>query len=123
MKYYFYDFEGCKQTKCDFDTSLISTVSLPRFSKKHEGKCAQDYNFPKRPPIGTMFNIAFGDPRIMMSCKLISKGRKDLPEEVRKLIKDKSSIYIRDLLCFEYNGGRLYIDRDRICTLENMENA
>lgn len=122
-KLFYYSVGGHKQREVSGITALISTVALPPFSRAHEGICANIYYhfFPKNATIGTNFDLAYGDPRILMGCKLVSVGISELPEHIKKLIKDSKGWELKNTLTFKYRGGTVYVDRLWMCRLEDLE--
>lgn len=77
VRYYLYNSVGESLQRTDFICAFIlSEITFPR---KEEGDCVYFHLFGNKIEIGDVVDIAFGDPRFLYQCELISKNGADCP--------------------------------------------
>lgn len=107
---YYYDVSGEQQKGFDcWHIVLVSEGKLPNFSKKYDRMCS--YFSPDIPTdilSGSIIDVAFGDPRILKRCKLISWNLDGAPKEI-----------IEDALGKQYSGITLEYRGKKIWALTN----
>lgn len=121
-KLFFVDVNGAQGTVYDGTTVVISEKKLPSPSKQFDGICAYlSPRIPKRSPIGTIMDIAIGDPIVLRKCVFagwVRKSKKDVPEEVRWLAENNT---IQGLVVFVWKKRRVWILGSWVSRLEDMK--
>ncbi len=114
-RFFFYNYRGHKvNSYSSFHVVLISEGELPPFSKKYEGRCAFfSKDIPRKILVGSIIDIAFGDPRIMKKCKFISWNLEGVPSEM--------VTYIKDGITLEYHGKKIWANRKYLCLERDLK--
>lgn len=106
---------------------MISEGELPKPSEEYNGVCAiACEKIPENIPLGSDVCIAAGDPIILEGegIKIISREidhtNPNIPDEVKTLDKKYTSDTMK-IYTFEYKGGRVWIIKDFVCLLDDLE--
>lgn len=77
VRYYLYGSAGQSLPRTDLISAcILSEITFPR---KEKGDCVCFDLFRNEIEIGDVVDIAFGDPRFLYQCELISKNAADCP--------------------------------------------
>jgi len=117
-KYFYYDCNGNKERGFSLSTVLISEGLLPDFSEKHKGKCSFSSKniLLKSTPIGSIIDVAFGEPRIVKRCKLIAWILDGAPD---KMLKDAQETRFEGVT-LEYEGKKIWAYRNWLCLEKDL---
>lgn len=126
-KLFYYNLPAVLGEKFDSNKCFaISEIELPEPSKKYDRICAIDCEkIPEYIPLGSNVSIATGDPIILdgKETKILSREINhtdpNIPDELKTLGKKyppHGNIYT-----FEYKGERVWIIKDFVCLLDDLE--
>lgn len=123
-KLFFVDVSNVQGVVYNGVTVVISEKKLPPSSKRFDGMCTYLCpRIPKHIPIGTIMDIAIGDPIVLRKCIFagrVRKSKKDTPEEVRWLAENNP---IQGLVAFTWKKRRVWVLDIWVSRIEDMRKS
>lgn len=118
---YHYDFR-CELVGEDAICLMVaaSEKKLPAPSKMFDGICCSRMpKISRKLEIGSVVDVAFGDPIVLRNCTLLSRNQENLPEIMAKVREQEPGE--GPILTFEYRGKKLWVCSDFACLLKELE--
>jgi hypothetical protein len=126
-KLFYYNLLGEREESLNPKVFMISEQELPARSDKYSGCAVNSERIPDYVPIGSIIDIAAGDPIVLEKVKLLSRELNyedlNIPDDVKEMswigkVKKPSRW---DVNAFEYLGKRVWIIDDFVCLLDDLK--